>query len=549
MENFTILKNDRFNSLEISFSEKPSETVRNILKGFGFRWNPKKSIWYGFADLDEVKTALESENTAEPAPVAVSKVKSCIPSLWERLTAEIPNHEKHQSTKEIAKQTREHFKKTFPEIKISCTIGNGGWSACNEIHFKIVSAPFSKDSAIFEYLEKYINAWLWSFNYDNSDSMTDYFDRGFYENISSRDFVETMPTGEQKTDFENFYTCKAAFDKAEEEREEEAFMLYLEEQKQKEIEYKKAEEIRKKKETSDRALIAENVKIIELSETEKYIIDGAMFCGAGKENSIAEILEDVQDSRTETALIKKELHFSNKEAFEAFSDMFLYDFEFLAGCGGTGTFDNRVDDENFSRLNQKQREAIKWVLWDCVAVYLGEELKYIIDPEGFSYSRYVNIINGTYTKTPIKTAEEAEKEEKTAFYFPAPIAEQSEALNEGEAVSIISLDPWSMTATMKHGKISHKIIADYAQHKNSLWFDFLEDGKRKATGEHHTDNGNVLIYPGTIPPVPENLLKEKITNNQYFLRNCGATAHDFMIDCVKYYDSIGIKPIINTLQY
>ena len=28
------------------------ETIRNILKGFGFRWNPKKSVWYGFTEKE-----------------------------------------------------------------------------------------------------------------------------------------------------------------------------------------------------------------------------------------------------------------------------------------------------------------------------------------------------------------------------------------------------------------------------------------------------------------------------------------------------------------
>lgn len=65
---YSITINHQFNSLEISFTEKPSEAIRNILKGFKFRWNPKKSIWYGFADQKELEEALngnKEENKQE----------------------------------------------------------------------------------------------------------------------------------------------------------------------------------------------------------------------------------------------------------------------------------------------------------------------------------------------------------------------------------------------------------------------------------------------------------------------------------------------------
>lgn len=62
---YSIAINEKFNSLEINFTDKPSEAVRNILKGFKFRWNPKKSIWYGFAEREEIEKALDGEK-AEP---------------------------------------------------------------------------------------------------------------------------------------------------------------------------------------------------------------------------------------------------------------------------------------------------------------------------------------------------------------------------------------------------------------------------------------------------------------------------------------------------
>lgn len=51
-------KNNEFNSLEISFDEKPSEEVRNILKANNFRWHSVKKVWYGYKTQEEIEKAL-----------------------------------------------------------------------------------------------------------------------------------------------------------------------------------------------------------------------------------------------------------------------------------------------------------------------------------------------------------------------------------------------------------------------------------------------------------------------------------------------------------
>ena len=125
--NYSIIENQRFNSLEISFEGKPDEETRTALKSLGFRWNPKKSIWYGFAEVEAVKNAISGIS------LPVEKKPSALPSIWERTrTSNIPEHELYQDVKEIARQTREHFKKVFPEVKISCRIGKGGWASCHK---------------------------------------------------------------------------------------------------------------------------------------------------------------------------------------------------------------------------------------------------------------------------------------------------------------------------------------------------------------------------------------------------------------------------------
>lgn len=62
---FSIVGNPSFNSVEVTFDGKPSEAVRNALKEMKFRWNPKRSVWYGFKSEAETRRAILNAN-AEP---------------------------------------------------------------------------------------------------------------------------------------------------------------------------------------------------------------------------------------------------------------------------------------------------------------------------------------------------------------------------------------------------------------------------------------------------------------------------------------------------
>lgn len=67
---YTITENAKYNSLEVSFDEKPGKAVLSALKALKFRWNNAKKIWYGFCDRAELEKALSgeqmTEQTAEP---------------------------------------------------------------------------------------------------------------------------------------------------------------------------------------------------------------------------------------------------------------------------------------------------------------------------------------------------------------------------------------------------------------------------------------------------------------------------------------------------
>lgn len=52
-DRFTI-ESTKGGTVYVTFSGKPDEVVRNVLKGVGFKWSPKKKAWYGSGDIPEI---------------------------------------------------------------------------------------------------------------------------------------------------------------------------------------------------------------------------------------------------------------------------------------------------------------------------------------------------------------------------------------------------------------------------------------------------------------------------------------------------------------
>lgn len=68
---YEITKNEAFNSFEIAFDGKPSDDVRDALKALRYRWHGVKKVWYGYADAETVRTAIENAtNGIKTAPKA-----------------------------------------------------------------------------------------------------------------------------------------------------------------------------------------------------------------------------------------------------------------------------------------------------------------------------------------------------------------------------------------------------------------------------------------------------------------------------------------------
>lgn len=95
MTTYLINNNTYFNSLEITFSEKPSETVREVLKAFHFRWNYTKKLWYGYAN----KQALTEKLNAILKPVFDPAIEPLPPLPEKQHEPESVNLDNVQSVK------------------------------------------------------------------------------------------------------------------------------------------------------------------------------------------------------------------------------------------------------------------------------------------------------------------------------------------------------------------------------------------------------------------------------------------------------------------
>ena len=55
---YTIEKNTEFGSLEVYFTDKPDQMIRDALKLLRFRWHGIKKCWYGFADETKLRDTI-----------------------------------------------------------------------------------------------------------------------------------------------------------------------------------------------------------------------------------------------------------------------------------------------------------------------------------------------------------------------------------------------------------------------------------------------------------------------------------------------------------
>lgn len=380
MLNITL--NTEKNGIELRFNTKPNTNIITAIKEAGFRWSGKQRMWYAKQDDDTVALAnqiSESEGSFEYKPKTETNI-----DLWSLTRTEgiEDNYAKYKiyDTKEIAKNIRTHLRNRFSMCKWSVT------SDYNSICVKLLESPFSRNSEALKAIVNYAYIYAQSWNYDNSDSMTDYFDVNFY-GVYKNDIVnynynqrECKPN---ETELEtDFLAKKSEFDAEQKKQEEERIKKGVAEYKIRQAEYKKAEAERQKK-------IHRIEKNAEIKTVDYTILNAILKANKDDNLDHTEIYDEKQCR--ETCQVSREVHFTT-EVYALFEKQLMSDYSFFDGMGGSRTDDRRIQSSiDYDMMTEEERETVEWYNIDCVAIYCDGELKLIVDPQGYNYARYVYV--------------------------------------------------------------------------------------------------------------------------------------------------------------
>ena len=597
--NITVNLNNEKNGIELIFEAKPGADTLAAIKAQGFRWHAAKRFWYAKQTADRLKFVesfgtVPTASTVAPvnsinmdgvgskpyfgAGAELAKaireefkargVKGCTVRVdhYDSITVTVKATPADMASIEEASERHSQF--DFERLVNGYGVyGGNGWIYQSDLermseeeregaYYKYLDYSICKYNE-FSYYHHEHNAHCWElteafynkclcilqianqWNYDNSDSMSDYFDRGYYLTIAIKKADDFEPRTTMTDEERTAYT-------EEQERKErekaEALERMKEEQEQARIESEKRDKWLKESER----LIYDDITVEDLNESNRIYIT-SIVGGIGKECNLEELKETIEENpHYNDALISRAVRFTSPEAYERFTSMFLCDFEFLAHQGGTASEDVRLEEvKELYQLNDEQRESVKFYCNNCVAVYLDDDLKLIIDPQGFDYARYVFILS---EKSEILTASkelEAQAQaskEKEPFYFPTPLSEQIESIAIGDKVTIYQCDGWILNNIYGgSGSVIGIKPGTYAQY-NGYYIE-LNNG-RKCSTAFIRDSKECLIYRGIKPLLPESVTHRRIND-----RMTESFNYDVLFPNVyAYYKELGELPIIDTWQ-
>ncbi|MEM4994955.1 LPD29 domain-containing protein [Priestia sp. SB1] len=404
--------NEELNGIELYFESKPQQEVLQTLKANKFRWSGFKKCWYTkqsekalqvanslTGNTEEVKTETTPKEIKLHTKKAQPKKKESF-NLWNAVQweeLEINQDTKDQGCKEVAKEIRAHIRKRFPQCKFSVTVPYYGKISCD-----IKSSPYEKGSVYLNAIKEYCNTLLNAYRhcYDPADPYTDYAGSyNFYGRVEiSWEYSQTEVTEEIKKDVISFDSKLEEKENADYEKRQQEIKEW---EKQRELE---AAEFKKQQEEENKVIenIYNSIEVKSLDENEQYFAIGSEFADLNKNNTIEQYFEEVEKGRysLDNVKITKEVHFSNLESLESFSNMLLNDFDFLTETGGSYTDDNRLNSmTDYYNMDDLEKSTVKWNR-KGVAIYFNNELQFIVDAQGYSYARYVGLTdNVTIEKT------------------------------------------------------------------------------------------------------------------------------------------------------
>ena len=408
MKNATIKRNAKKNGIEIYFPAIPEKEIRDALKDHGFRWSNYSKCWYSKNTEDAFDFAnsigIFSENTGDK--------KDCL-SLWERVqTKDIPaygseNEMKKEAQeytringssfdKEAAKIIRAHLRKRFPECKFSVTSGGAGY--LNSCDIRICKAPYAKDSeeiaAILNYCKKLHDA----FDADDGDVYADYgahHDLYGYASISY-DFIQTPETEESREEVEQFEKAKKANDDSENARR-----LAEIEEMTKQREEEERERAEREKEISAAVSEIENAAFVEeYAESESFFVNAYEFRKLGTLDALEEYKRESGAPCVLCKIVRSVT--MPAEQLLKFRNLLFSEFSFFAGQGGSETNDPRINSaDDWNKMSYEEQKTVEWFCI-CTAIKCKEsgDIAFLVNPEGYSYARYIYIIDGGRLPSP-----------------------------------------------------------------------------------------------------------------------------------------------------
>ena len=381
-----VMLNNEKNGIEISFDSKPNFEILDKLKTNGFRWSGKQKIWYtkqSPASISFVKS-ISADSFSLPTKNISEKNEY---DLWGLTrTDNIGNNfetYKIYDTKKIASIIRKHVKPRFPMCKFSIT------SDYHSINIKILESPFEKDSDELKAIVHYVYKFAESYNYDNSDIMSDYFDVNFYgvyeNSIIGYDYIQREITDSEMIIRNLFKEKKTNFDILESERLEKEKL-----EREAKLEIERAETKRLEIERNKKhEIIESNVKIKDVN----YFVLNCIDTGERRLDSLQEYGSINESFNRINNKISREVHFS-QEIYTMFTEQLMDDYSFLAHMGGSSTDDLRINsDLDWQYMSAIERESVEWYNYKCIAVFCENQMKFIIDPQGFSYCRYIYFVD------------------------------------------------------------------------------------------------------------------------------------------------------------
>lgn len=389
------LNNDK-NGIELRFNHKLDASVISKIKNAGFRWSNKGKFWYSKQSteaLDFAQELAENEGTFD-FEKEINQVNKCTYDLWEMTRTEgiEDNFEKYHiyDKKEITSIIRKHLRERFPMCR---------WSIrkvdYNSIYVNMLESPFAIDSDEVKAIAHYAYKFAQSYNYDNSDSMSDYFDVNFYgvyesDIVSAHRYEQREATVSEYNMMEDFKEKKTAFEAAEQEREERELQ-----ERMVQLEIEKAESAKREEERRNRHGIIESGVVVE--EAEYFVLD-CDTTNTSKQDTVDGYGNDYNGKievkhHRENCKVAKNVYFT-EEVYEMFANQLLDDYSFLTGMGGTATDDRRLKSaEDYNMMSSEERKSVEWYNNDCAAIYCDGILKLVINPEGYNYARYVYFVD------------------------------------------------------------------------------------------------------------------------------------------------------------